>query len=587
MGRIKGAVKVSFGPPSEPSEELLRLFAYGDSVTGVAVTETTALGLAAYWACTRVVSEDVASLPLPVYRKLVPRGKVRAPEHPLYRLLHDEPNPEMQAMDFREAVTSHAVTWGNGYVEIERTNAGVIKALWPLRPDRMRLERREGQLYYLYTVGGVTYVLLPRQVLHVHGLGFDGVVGYSVARVGANSLGVGMALDEFAGRFFSNGASPRGVIQQPDNGKKLGEESIKRLRTNWDETYGGLSNVHRVAILEEGLTYQAVGLPGKESQMLEERQFQGLEVCRWFRMQPHKVQMLDRSTWNNIESENINHGTDTIRPWCVRWEQAISARLLTEAERRDYVAEHVMDAILRGDMKSRYESYAIGVNNGFLCGDDICEMENRNPIEGGDQHFIPLNLIPLDQAGQPREPESKAPDMEGLRRDRVALGLSRLRRAYAPAIATGFRNLAAEERRAVMTGPAALADTDDPAVEVEAALRTTYGELAQNARRYLAGAAAAYGDAVRDLAAACGAERGLPEASVEESVGREARRYLGESLEPLVGVLLDPTDLAERMGAFFDRWQHEGRSARYVAPLMDDIEALMIPAGLLPAKEDE
>jgi HK97 family phage portal protein len=586
MGRIKGAVKVSFGHPSEPSEELLRLFAYGESTSGVAVTETTALGCAPYWSCTRVIAEDVASLPLPVYRKLIPRGKVRAPEHPLYRLLHDEPNPEMQAMDFREAVTSHAVTWGNGYAEIERTNAGTIKALWPLRPDRMRLERRDGQLYYLYTVGGVTYALLPRQVLHIHGLGFDGVVGYSVARVGANSIGIGMALDEYAGRLFSNGAAPRGVIEQPDNGKKLGDESIKRLRTNWDETYGGLSNVHRVAVLEEGLTYKAVGLPPNDTQMLESRQYQAVEVCRWFRMQPHKIGILDRATWANIEQQNIEHGTDTIRPWCVRWEQAVTARLLTEAERRDYVAEHLIDAIMRGDAKSRGEAHSLGIQSGYLCPNDVAEMENRNPIEGGDQYFIPLNLVPLAQAGQPREVEPKAPDMDGLRRDRLALGLSRLRKAYAPAIAAGFRNLAAEERRAVMTGPATLADTDDPAVEVEAALQTTYGELTKRVRAHVVGPAVSYGEAVEDLARQCGvagSDSPLVGLKVELNAAEHGSLYLNDGLDTLLATLSESVGL----GATFDRWQHEGRSARYVAPLMDDIEALMIPAGLLPAKEDE
>lgn len=586
MGRIKGALRLNFGHPSEPNEELLRLFGRGESYSGVTVTETTALGCGPYWACTRVISEDVASLPLPVYRKLKPRGKVRAPEHPLYRLLHDAPNPEMQAMDFRETVTSHAVTWGNGYAEIERTNAGAIKALWPLRPDRMRLERREGQLYYLYTVGGVTYALLPRQVLHIHGLGFDGVLGYSVARVGANSIGIGMALDEYAGRLFSNGAAPRGVIQQPATGKKLSEESLKRLRTNWDETYGGLSNVHRVAILEEGLTYQAVGLPPNDTQMLESRQYQAIEVCRWFRMQPHKIGILDRATWANIEQQNIEHGTDTIRPWCVRWEQAITARLFTEAERRDYVAEHLIDAIMRGDSKTRNESHAIGIQNGYLCPNDVAEMENRNPIEGGDQYFIPLNLIPLDQAGQPQEPEPTAPGAEGLRRDRLALGLSRLRNAYTPAIAAGFRNLAAEERRAVMTGPASLSDTDDPAVEVETALRAVYDELAKSTRRHVVGPTVAYGQAVGDLAEMFGCVRDLLEPSPERCASEHADRYLRESLNMLLGLLLDPSNLAERLRAFFDDWQQEGRSARYLAPLMDDIESLMIPARLLPAKED-
>jgi len=544
--RARGAARLSFGPLTEASDEFLRFLGVQQTVAGVDVTEATALGISPYWACARVIAEDVASLPLPVYRQLHP-GKARAPEHPLYELLQSEPNPEMQAMSFREAVTSHAVTWGNGYAEIERDNAGRIKHLWPLRPDRMQLERRDGQLFYLYTVGGVTYTLRPHQVLHVHGISFDGIVGYSVARTAAQSLGLTAALEEYAARLFANGAAPRGVLSRPDGKKPLTDDAIKRLRTQWDETYGGLSNAHRVAILEEGVGYEAVGMPPEETQMLESRQFQAVEICRWFRMQPHKIGILDRATWANIEHQNIEHGTDTIRPWCVRWEQAIAARCFTAREREEYHAEHVIDALLRGDSKTRHENYTSGINNGYYSPNDVAELENRNPIPDGDTYFVPLNLVPLSVAAA-QKPEAPA-----------ALSTGRVRAAYKPALEAAWRELGQEERRRVVPAARAVADASDAETEIAAVIAGEIEALADWGVRRVAVPALAFVEAL----GATGAGD-----ITQQVVAGEVRRHAHDMAEALIA---RAGDGADALGAVFASWHPDAEADQLIDALITDV----------------
>jgi HK97 family phage portal protein len=589
-GRFQAAVKLPWGSPAEPNEELLRTFGYPDTPTGVTITEGTALALATYWDCVRVISEDVGSLPFPVYRQLEPRGKVRAPEHRLYGLLHDEPNPEMQAMDFREALTAHAVSWGNGYAEIERGGDGQIRALWPLRPDRMRLERIEGRLWYFYTVSGVTYPLRPEQVLHIHGLGWDGVVGYSVARIAARSLGLSAALEEYASRLFSNGAAPRGVLERPLEAKKLSDEAITRMRTQWAETYGGLSNAHRVAILEEGVSYKAVGMGANEAQMLESRLFQAVEICRWFRMQPHKVGILDRATWGNIEQQNIEHGTDTIRPWCVRWEQAIAARCFSAEERRQYVAEHVIDALLRGDSKTRHETYQIGIMSGYYSPNDVAELENRNPIPNGDQYFIPLNLIPLEQAGEDSETEETTPPPPEqappeIRRQRTALACERLSRAYTPAVEVALRGLWSEGRRLVMRAASAVEDATDEAAELEAAVTRAWNEIPRQARQRVEGPAVLFAMALDEILFG---ER--PRTETEDLERREGQRVaaalsldLAESLAELVAVIDEGPGAVERLRGLFAGWTELDRAGQLARALLVSLQESIVPAELAPA----
>lgn len=387
-----------------PSQDPPRWFNLGHrTASGAVVTEESALSTSAFFAAVRVLAESESSLPLHLYQRLPGGGKERATGRRLYNLLRFSPNPEMTAIEMRDALTGHAVTWGNAFLNIQWANDGEPLALWPLRPDRMRLERApNGGLSYVYKLpqryDGNERRLAPQDVLHIRGLGSNGLIGYSILSLAMQSIGLALATEEFGARFFGNGAAPGGVLVHPAT---LSDEANARLRKSWEEMHQGLDNAHRVAILEEGLDYKQIGLAPEESQFLETRKFQVRDVARWFRMQPHKIQDLDNATFTNIEHQGLEFVTDTLMPWLVRWEQRIWLSLLSPAEREVYYAEHLVDGLLRGDVQARYNAYNIGRNGGWLSADDIREKENMNPLPDGQGriYLVPMNMIPADQVG--------------------------------------------------------------------------------------------------------------------------------------------------------------------------------------------
>ena len=391
-------------------EFLDHLISGGQAITGVNVTEKTALNATAVFACVRILSETLASLPLPVYSRLDGGGKKRAPEHRLYNILHDAPNPYMTSFVFRETLMGHLVTWGNAYANIKRDGRGQVVGLWPLRPDRMEeIKWENGKLKYYYRLqDGSISVINSSAVLHIAGLGFDGLVGYSPIRQAADAVGLSLATEEYGSRFFRNGAKPAGVLRHPG---RLKEDARENLRKSWNEMHQGLQNQHRIAILEEGMEYTQIGLPPEDSQFLQTRKFQLLEIARMYRIPPHMLADLERATFSNIEHQSIDFVVHTIRPWLVRWEQAIKQKLFLPEERGKYFAEFLVDGLLRGDTQSRYDAYQKGFQVGGFSVNEILELENRNPIgEAGDQRFVPMNMIPLDQAG--RVPEVDEPEID-------------------------------------------------------------------------------------------------------------------------------------------------------------------------------
>lgn len=386
-------------PGGRGSRRGLEEMLLGGSSSGVSVTEESALRLAAVYACVRVLSETVASLPLIIYERLE-RGKQRAADHPLYRILHDAPNPVMTAFEYWECVTSHVTLWGNSISEIEFDGAGRVMALWPLRPDSLREVRRLGDtLSYLYQLPDGKEIALPGdRVFHIRGLSSDGITGYSPVRLAREQMGMGLAVEEFGARFFRNGARPGGVLQHPG---VLDEEAFERLKATWAESYQGLSNAHRMAILEEGMTYQSIGVPPDEAQFLESMKFNRSQIASIFRIPPHMIGDLERATFSNIEQQSIEFKTYTMEPWLVRIQQAVNNRLLGDGERELYFAEFLADALLRGDTISRYQAHSIGRQNGWLSANDIRVIENMNPIEGGDEYLVPLNMAPAGAANLP------------------------------------------------------------------------------------------------------------------------------------------------------------------------------------------
>lgn len=386
------------------------------SAAGPAVTPQSSLRATTVYACVRIISESIASLPLPLYRQQR-RNKIKAVEHPLYRVLHDQANPEQTAMEFRELQLSHVLLWGNSYSEIEWDERGQVIALWPLFPDRVTVRREaDDQLWYYVDVPGAGSQRLPwYRVHHIRGLSGDGVMGYSPIRVAAlQAVGLALAAEEYGARFFGNGARPGGVLEHPG---KLSSEAQTRLQNSWVADVGGLSNAHRVKVLEEGMKYTPITMPPNEAQFLETRKYQVTDIARIFRVPPHLLADLDRATFSNIEHQGREFVGYTLTPWMVRQEQAISRDLLTADEQRTYYARHTVAGLLRGDTQARYQSYDVAIRNGILSPNEARELEDMNPRPGGDTFLQPLNMAASGGPATPRHASIRAHEQAHERRE--------------------------------------------------------------------------------------------------------------------------------------------------------------------------
>jgi len=372
-------------------------FFFAPSSSGKQVTEKNAMQSAAVYACVRVIAETVASLPLHLYRH-VRKDKGGDTLHPLYFLLHDSPNPEMTSFIFRETLMTHLLLWGNAYAQIVRNGHGEIIGLYPLMPDKMQVSRAEtDELIYLYQSGMKNIAFRREEILHIPGLGFDGLLGYSPIAMARNAIGMSMATEEFGASFFQNGAAPGGILEHPGTLK-----DPSKVRESWNELFKGSGNANKVAVLEEGMTYKQIGIPPNEAQFLETRKYQTEEICRIYRVPPHLVADLDKATFSNIEHQSISFVVHTIRPWLVRLEQAMNKALLYPAERQRYFIEFNVDGLLRGDYESRMRGYATARQNGWMSANDIRRLENMNLIpkeEGGDLYLINGNMTKLEDAG--------------------------------------------------------------------------------------------------------------------------------------------------------------------------------------------
>jgi len=372
-------------------------FFFGSTSSGKAVNERTAMQTTAVYACVRILAETIASLPLHTY-KYTASGKEKDMGHQLYYLLHDEPNPEMTSFVLRETMMSHLLLWGNAYAQIIRDGRGKVLGLYPLLPDRMTVNRTtDGQLYYEYRKDTGYAILRPEDVLHIPGLGFDGLIGYSPIAMAKNAIGMAIATEEYGAKFFANGANPGGVLEHPGVVK-----DPARIRESWNSVYQGSSNAHRVAVLEEGMKFQPIGIPPEQAQFLETRKFQINEIARIFRIPPHMIGDLEKSSFSNIEQQSLEFVKYTLDPWVVRWEQAMQRALLSPAEKKDYFIKFNVDGLLRGDYQSRMNGYAVGRQNGWMSANDIRELENQNRIPeelGGDLYLINGNMTKLSDAG--------------------------------------------------------------------------------------------------------------------------------------------------------------------------------------------
>ena len=381
-------------------------FFFGPTSSGKVVNEKSAMQTTAVYACVRILSETIASLPLHTYQK-TDKGKEKAVDHPLYHLLHDEPNPEMTSFVFRETLMGHLLLWGNAYAQVIRDGRGKVMALYPLMPDKMTVHRSEGgELYYSYSKEGKEHILRSFEVLHIPGLGFDGLLGHSPIAMAKNAIGMAIATEEYGANFFNNGANPGGVLEHPGILK-----DPERVRKSWNSVYAGSGNAHKVAVLEEGMSFKPIGIPPEQAQFLQTRKFQLNEIARIFRVPPHMIGDLEKSSFSNIEQQSLEFVKYTLTPWLSRWEMAMKKSLLSPSEKKDYFIKHNVEGLLRGDYKTRMEGYSIGIQNGFLSPNDVRELEDLNTIEHGDVYAVNGNMLKLEDIGAYAKKDVK--DVEG------------------------------------------------------------------------------------------------------------------------------------------------------------------------------
>ena len=405
MSILDGLFRSRDKPQNRTSGSTYTFFTGGSS-SGKMVNERSAMQMTAVYACVRILSEAIAGLPLHMYRHREDGGKEKATDHPLYLLLHDEPNPEMSSFVFRETLMTHLLLWGNAYAQIIRNGKGEVVALYPLMPNKMSVDRdNNGQLYYTYQMASEDtpaadaglVILKPSDVLHIPGLGFDGLVGYSPIAMAKNAIGLAIATEEYGAKWFANGAAPSGVLEHPGTIK-----DPSRVREAWQSQFGGSSNSGKIAVLEEGMKYTPITISPEQAQFLETRKFQINEIARIFRVPPHMVGDLEKSSFSNIEQQSLEFVKYTLDPWVVRWEQSIHRSLLSEDEKATYFVKFNVEGLLRGDYQSRMNGYAIGRQNGWMSANDIRELENLDRIpaeEGGDLYLINGNMLPLKDAG--------------------------------------------------------------------------------------------------------------------------------------------------------------------------------------------
>lgn len=405
MGFLSGLFRARDAPQNRTSGSAYSFF-LGNSTSGKRVNERSAMQMTAVYCCVRILSEAVAGLPLHLYQYTEEGSKEKAMEHPLYFLLHDEPNPEMTSFIFRETLMTHLLLWGNAYAQIIRNGKGEIIGLYPLMPDRMTVDRdNDGRLYYEYItsaddapINQKTIVRLrPSDVLHIPGLGFDGLVGYSPIAMAKNAIGMAIACEEYGAKFFANGAQPSGVLEHPGTIK-----DPSRVRESWQNTFGGSQNANKVAVLEEGMKYTPISISPEQAQFLETRKFQIDEIARIFRVPPHMVGDLEKSSFSNIEQQSLEFVKYTLDPWVSRWEQSMMRSLLTAEEKKQYFVKFNVDGLLRGDYASRMSGYAVGIQNGFMSPNDVRSLENMDLIPdelGGNRYMCNGNMVDIGRAG--------------------------------------------------------------------------------------------------------------------------------------------------------------------------------------------
>lgn len=423
--------------PQNPAFWLQKLFNGGtETWSGESVSPDSALGISAYWNAINIIAGAIGFLPFVVYER-DGRNRRRATEHPVYTIIHDRPNPYMDALTFRETLQAHVLGWGNGYAEIERAGHGGPKYLWPISPAKITPEVHKDNaqeiVRYKYVNGGSTKHIKYENMYHIKGLGFEGLKGYSIINYMKQSLGLVTAVEKYGSRFFKNNATPPAVLEHPGT---LTDSAEAHLRKSWEEKYKSPENAGRIAILEEGMKLNQIGVPPEDAQFLLTRKFSVTEIARWFDIPPHMLKDLEKATFSNIEHQGIEFVVWTLTRWMARWEQETNYKLFGTDARRKYYSEFIPAALLRGDIKSRYDAYRVAIYSGWMNRNTARELENMNPAEGLDDYLQPLNYKvvgepdprapaaartrDIDSIPIPPEPPAVPPDLDGDHGNRTA-----------------------------------------------------------------------------------------------------------------------------------------------------------------------
>jgi HK97 family phage portal protein len=427
--RYATAVRDWMGSWSSGDKALISILGgQGPAKSGVNVTEDTALNISAVWACTQLIAGNLASLPLIHYRRAANGDRERATDTKLYRLLHDEPNSEMSSASFLETLQQHVLIWGNAFAEILRDGNGRVVELYPIEPWRVSGVRQNGLAgplrYRIAQRDGTDEVLAPEEILHIPGLSSNGVWGYSVIRKARESFGLTMATEAFGATFFGKGSTFGGILTHPG---AMTPDNVEKLRNSLKDRHEGVDRAHQFIILQGGMTYTPVGIPGRDAQFLQQRQFQLSEIARWFGVPPHLIGDVEKSTsWGaGIQQQTIGFLQFTLRRWLVKWERELNRKLISPLERNLQFIEFQIDALERGDQESRYRAYATGIQWGFMTRNEVRGLENLPQIEGGDTPLVPANMTTEEKitapepkpvvampAAAPNEGDEEEPDEE-------------------------------------------------------------------------------------------------------------------------------------------------------------------------------
>lgn len=397
-----GSLRSSFPSLENPSVPLAAFFGEEKTTAKVKVNEENALGIGTYFSCIKVIGETMASMDLETVEKTGKTTRVNT-SHPNYWLLHAEPSPDYNRFEWIQAMVFWAASWGNGYSKIVRDRFANTKELKLLPAYDVTPKKTErGKLYYEWNNEGKIEIILSDDMIHLKNIGTNGLIGLSTAQIQREALGNQIAKLHHEGAFYSNGAKASGVLMTPGH---MGGKERKNLQDSFDEKTNGAKNRFNTIVLEEGVKYQQLTIPQNDAQFLESKKFDQTEVCGWFRMPPHKVCILDNANYSNIESQDRSFAKDVAVPWAIRFQQELDRKLFFPNERGRFMTQFNLDDLIKGDIKTRYEVGAIGIQWGAIKPAEFRESEGW-PMEGSesiDKFFMNSTMVPVDKLGQDQQ----------------------------------------------------------------------------------------------------------------------------------------------------------------------------------------